>query len=55
MDYRDQHGGFVSVDEFVDVLALKPHFAVQIFRMAEASPLPEKPQEQKPVKRAFDL
>lgn len=55
MDYRDQHGGFVSVDEFVDVLALKPHFAVQIFRMAEASPLPEKPQEQKPVKRTFDL
>lgn len=55
MDYRDQHGGFASVDEFVDVLALKPHFAVQIFRVAEASPLPENPQEQKPAKRAFDL
>lgn len=55
MDYRDQHGGFASVDEFVDVLALKPHFAVQIFRMAVVSAQPEKPQGQKPAKRKFDL
>ena len=55
MDYRDRHGGFASVDEFVDVLALKPHFAAQIFRMAAASAQPEKPQEQKPAKRKFDL
>ncbi len=55
MDYRDRHGGFASVDEFVDVLALKPHFAAQIFRMAVVSAQPEKPQGQKPAKRKFDL
>ena len=29
--YREEHGGFETVDAFVDFLALKPHFAVQIF------------------------
>ena len=29
--YREEHGGFETVDAFVDYLALKPHFAVQIF------------------------
>ncbi len=37
--YREEHHGFSSVDEFVDKLAIKPHFAVQIFKLATASPI----------------
>lgn len=31
MEHRAQKGGFRSADEFVEVLSVKPHFAVQIF------------------------
>ena len=37
MDYRQENGAFSSVDEFVLFLQIKPHFAVRIFEMAEAS------------------
>lgn len=37
MEYRTEHGGFRTLDEFVDVLGIKPHFAVQIFSMATVS------------------
>lgn len=42
MEYREQNGGFRSLDEFVDVLQIKPHFAVQIFSRATASPAAQK-------------
>lgn len=34
MQYRAQQGGFRSVDEFVELLQIKPHFAVQILSRA---------------------
>lgn len=37
MEYRAERGGFRSLDEFVDVLEIKPHFAVQIFSAATVS------------------
>ena len=48
MEYRAA-SGFKSVDEFVEVLKIKPHFAVQIFDRAvvaqpaesSADPVPE--------------
>lgn len=55
MEYREAHGGFASVDEFVDVTGLKPHFAVQVFELAKASPVPAKAQEAKPARRRIDL
>lgn len=40
--YRAEHGFFRSVDEFIEVFGIKPHFAVQIFERASADPLPAK-------------
>lgn len=40
MEYRSEKGGFRSVDEFVDTLGIKPHFAAQIFKLATASQIP---------------
>ena len=39
IEFRNRNGGFRSLDEFVEVLELKPHFAVQIFENATASPI----------------
>ena len=41
MEYRAQHGGFRSVDEFIDILLIKPHFAVQILSRASANAAPQ--------------
>lgn len=43
MAYRQEHGGFASVDEFIQVLGIKPHFAVQILKLAAVS-APAKPR-----------
>lgn len=40
MEYRSEKGGFRSVDEFIEVLQIKPHFAVQILSRAAAFPPP---------------
>ena len=37
MNLRQERGGFASVDEFVDLLGIKPHFAVQLFERATVS------------------
>ena len=42
MEYRERSGGFRSLDEFVDVLQIKPHFAVQIFSRAVVSQVEQK-------------
>ncbi len=61
LEYRQTHNGFRSVDEFVDVLSIKPHFAVQIFQLASTSqPAPEpepqnKDEAKRPHRRALDL
>jgi hypothetical protein len=55
MDYREERGGFASVDEFVDVLEIKPHFAVQIFKIASSSPVVKKANDDKPVRRRIDI
>ena len=34
MQHREEIGGFATVDDFVDYLGLKPHFAVQVFEIA---------------------
>lgn len=46
MEYREQNGGFQSLDEFVEVLQIKPHFAVQIFSRATVSQVTQKPAAQ---------
>ena len=46
MEYREQNGGFRSLDEFVEVLQIKPHFAVQIFSRAVVSQAERKPAAQ---------
>ena len=43
--YRAEHGFFRSAAEFVEVFGIKPHFAVQIFELASAEPLPVKKEE----------
>ena len=58
MTYRWENGGFRSVDEFIDVLKIKPHFAVQILPRITVS-RPEEPRREEdaePVtRRAFDI
>ena len=41
MEFRAQQGGFRSVDEFIEVLQIKPHFAVQILSRASVSAAPQ--------------
>ena len=43
MEYRSEHGGFTSFDEFVKVLQLKPHFVVQLQDLVTCGPMYEKP------------
>ncbi len=38
MAHRQEQGGFRDGDEFVEVLQIKPHFAVQIFPLITAGP-----------------
>lgn len=40
MEYRAAKGGFRSVDEFVEAVKLKPHFAVQVFAGVEVDAPP---------------
>ena len=46
MEHREQNGGFRSLDEFVEVLQIKPHFAVQIFSRATVTLVEQKPASQ---------
>lgn len=57
MEYRAQHGGFRSVDEFVEELKIKPHFAVQILPRITAGPLaPAEDRDEEPqTRRVFDI
>ena len=57
MEYRAANGGFRSVEEFVEKLHIKPHFAVQIFNMATVSPnTPATPKtETGTVRRMIDF
>ncbi len=42
IQHREETGGFATVDDFVDFLGLKPHFAVQVFERATTDmPEPE--------------
>lgn len=53
LEYRAQNGGFRSLDEFVDVLQIKPHFAVQIFDRATVSqPAPKSTPQPAPGKQS---
>lgn len=59
VEYRSANGGFRSVDEFVELLKIKPHFAVQIFRIAvvdePAADQPDKAPESGAGGRVFDF
>lgn len=59
MEHRQTSGRFQSVDEFVELLQIKPHFAVQIFSRAtvgQAAPAEEKPaSDPAPVRRRIDF
>lgn len=58
LEYRSEHGGFRSLDEFVEVLGIKPHFAVQIFAKATASQSAAAPKPQPTsttARRKFDF
>ncbi len=59
IQYREDHHGFRSVDEFIDALSIQPHLAVQIFKMAEVVELleekKENPSSEVPHRRSIDL
>lgn len=55
MEYREERGGFASVDEFVDQLGLKPHFAVQVFELATVSPVRQTTKKPAAARRRIDL
>lgn len=58
LEYRQTHGGFRSLDEFVEVLEIKPHFAVQIFAKATASQSSAAPKprtDSSAARRKFDF
>lgn len=59
IEHRQTHGGFRSVDEFVDLLQIKPHFAVQIFAMANAgqaeTPADKTDSGQPAIRRQIDF
>ena len=46
IDYRSEHGGFQSADEFFEVIQLKPHFVVQVQEMIMCEP---EADEQRPT------
>lgn len=39
IQYREEHNGFSSKEEFFDTIQLKPHFMVQIQEMVDCKPL----------------
>lgn len=59
MEYREKNGEFRSVDEFVELLQIKPHFAVQLFTLAVAgqnAPAGDiNTSESQPVRRRIDF
>lgn len=61
LEYRSANGPFRSVDEFVEVLAVKPHFAVQLFRLATAeepaapAAAPQPRHDSGPARRRIDF
>ncbi len=52
--YREENGGFASVDAFVSKLNIKPHFAAQIFSIATASFTPVVSSPSRP-RRTLDI
>lgn len=52
--YREEKGGFQSVEELIDFLGVKPHMAVQILKMAEAVPV-QKDDRRKHIGRVLDI
>lgn len=52
--YREEKGGFQSVEELIDLLGVKPHMAVQILKMAEAVPV-QKDGRRKHTGRVLDI
>lgn len=59
LEHRSAQGPFRSLDEFVEVLEVKPHFAVQIFRQATAGEPPASEPAARPdsgaVRRRIDF
>lgn len=57
VEYREMRGGFKSLDEFVEVLQIKPHFAVQIFGRATvgAAPAARPVSDSGAARRRIDL
>lgn len=57
MEYRKKNGFFNSVDDFVNILGFKPHFAVQIFEKVTANPIAisKKNTGEKTVRRTIDI
>lgn len=39
LNYRKEHDGFSSVEEFYDIMQLKPHFVAQIQGLVECKPI----------------
>ena len=54
MQHREEIGGFATVDDFVDYLGLKPHFAVQVFEIATIDRPIDRPTERPASAEAAD-
>jgi hypothetical protein len=54
MEHR-KNGGFRDVDEFIDLLEIKPHFAVQIFELVTVSPMEKPKTGESNVRRRIDF
>lgn len=54
IDYRENQGGFQSVEEFIMKAEIKPHFAVQLFEMLTIS-VAEKNHKEKVKARKLDI
>ncbi len=55
LSLRDLHGGFASIDAFISELGIKPHFAVQLFKMATALPKKRKAEQEVRPRRTLDI
>lgn len=56
IERREAQGEFGSVDEFIEYLGIKPHFAVKIFKLAKATHTPVEEEEvKKHTRRTLDI
>lgn len=53
--HRQQHGDFASVEEFITVLAIKPHIAVGLVGSLTAEPTHSTAHDRKSVVRQLDI